>query len=266
MVMHIRAVTEDYIKDLLVRGTREDGRDPSEFRPINLATGIMPNAEGSAQVELGSTKVIAGVKIGVGEPMSDKPDEGNMITSAELLPVASPNYETGPPSPEAIELARVIDRGIRAAGMIDTKGLFIEQGKVWEVFTDIYIINYDGNLFDAGTLAAAAALSTARMPKYEADGDKSNIIREGSLGRLKIANTATSCTFAKIANSVILDPDGNEESCMDERLTIANDENVVRAMQKGLSGAFSTRELDNLMGITFERSKELRKLIENAKA
>lgn len=259
--MQIRAVTEDYIKDLLVRGTREDGRDPSEFRHIEIKPGVAPNAEGSAEVTLGNTKVLAGVKIGIGEPMPDKPEEGNMITSAELLPVASPMYDTGPPTPEAIEVARVIDRGIRAAGMIDTKGLFIEPEKVWEVFMDIYVLNYDGNLFDAGTLAVATALSTARMPKYENE----KIIREGSLGRLKISNTVTSCTFAKISSSVVLDPDGNEESCMDGRLTITNDENVVRAMQKGLSGSFSPKELDNLMDISFDRSKELRRLIEKAK-
>ena len=258
--MQIRAVTEDYIKDLLTNGTREDGRDPAEYRKIVIKPGFIPNAEGSAQVTIGNTKVLAGVKIGVGTPMPDKPEDGNIITSAELLPVASPHYETGPPSPEAIELARVIDRGIRAANMVDTKSMFIEAEKVWEVFIDIYVLNYDGNLFDAGTAAAAAALSTARMPRYESE----KVVREGNLGRFKVGNLVTSCTFAKIAGSILLDPDGNEESCMDGRLTITNDETAVRAMQKGLSGSFSPKELDNLMDITFDKSKELRRLINAA--
>ncbi len=260
--MQIRTVTGDYIKDLLASGTREDGRDMLDYRSITVKPSIIPNAEGSAEVTIGHTRVLVGVKLGVGSPMPDKPNEGNLITGAELLPLASDSFETGPPSPEAIELARVIDRGIRSSGMIDTKALFIEEDKVWDLFVDVYILNYDGNMFDAGTLAAVTALSTARMPKIE----DNKVIREGNLGRLKVSNTITSCTFAKIADNIILDPDRNEEEFMDGRLTIANDENVVRAMQKGLSGSFSPKELENLMDITFDKSKELRKHIERAKS
>ncbi len=259
--MQIPTVTEDYIRDLLVKGKREDGRGQFDYRDIGIKTKFIPNAEGSADVTIGNTRVLAGVKIGIGLPMPDKPDEGNLVTSAELLPLSSDKFETGPPTPEGIELARVIDRGIRASAMLDMKGLFIEKDKVWNIFVDIYVLNYDGNLFDAGTLAASTALSTARMPKYE----DSKIVREGNLGRLETKNTVTSCTFAKIAGNIILDPEGNEEEVMEGRLTIANDENVVRAMQKGLYGSFSPKELDDLVGITFERSKSLREKISKAK-
>ncbi|MHB1829955.1 MAG: exosome complex protein Rrp42 [Candidatus Micrarchaeaceae archaeon] len=259
--MKIQTITEDYIKDLLAQDTREDGRSLLDYRPISLKTKVIPNAEGSAQVTIGNTKVLAGIKIVVGSPMPDKPNEGNLITSAELLPIASEHFEMGPPSPDAIELSRVIDRGIRASGMIDTKSLFIEEEKVWDLFIDVYTLNYDGNLFDAGTLAAVAALSTCRMPKYE---DK-KVIREGNIGMLKVSNPVTSCTFAKIADQIILDPDSNEEEFMSSRLTIANDENLVRAMQKGVSGSFSPKEIENLIDTTFDKSKELRKLIGNLK-
>lgn len=259
--MQIRTVTEDYIKDLFAAGIREDGRGLLDYRKIAIKTGHMPNAEGSAEVQIGNTKVLAGVKIQVGSPMPDKPNEGNIITSAEMLPIASASFDTGPPTPEAIELSRVIDRGIRAAGMIDLKSMFIEEEKVWDTFIDVYILNYDGNLFDAGTLAAAAALATARMPKYESE----KVIREGNLGKLDLKNMLTSCTFAKIADNIALDPDGNEEAFMEGRLTIANDEKSVRAMQKGLSGSFSPKELDSLIDLTFDKSKELRKQIEKAR-
>lgn len=260
--MQIRTVTEDFIKDLLMKGQREDGRQQMSYRDIKIKTGAIPNAEGSALVTLGNTKVLSGVKLGVGEPMPDKPGEGNLITGAELHPMASESFESGPPSPEAIELGRVIDRGIRAANMIDSKNLGIDEEKVWEVFVDIYVLNYDGNLFDAGMLAAVAALSSARMPKYENE----EVIREGSLGKFKLGGMATSTTFAKIAGKVILDPDGNEEAYMNSRITITSDENdVVRAMQKGLGGSFSQSELENLLEMSFVKSKDLRKLVENLK-
>lgn len=258
--MQIRTVTEDFIKDLLVKGTREDGRDLVSYRNLTIATNVIPNAEGSAQVDFGRTRVLCGVKLGVGEPMPDKPNEGNLITGAELLPLASPTYETGPPTPEAIELARVVDRGIRAAKVVDPAKLFIEEEKVWEIFIDIYVLNYDGNLFDASTLAATTSLMSARMPKYENE----EVIREGNLGKLEINNIVTSCTYAKLGKHIIIDPDGNEEAYMDSRVTMANDESVLRAMQKGASGSFTFRELDDLINMTFNKSKDLRSAIKRA--
>lgn len=254
----------DFLKDLMLKGAREDGRKAMDYRHIELKTNVMPNAEGSAEVSFGRTKVLAGVKIGLGSPMRDKPNEGNLMTAAELLPLASRYYEPGPPSPDAVELARVIDRGIRAANVIDMGALFVEPEKVWEVFIDVYVLNYYGNLFDAGTLAAVAALRSARMPKAEKEGEAFNVIREGNLGKLKTNNIVTSCTFGKLFGTPIIDPNGNEESFMDARVTIANDEGVVRAMQKGLGGSFSTKELDDLLDVSFEKSKGMRNMITNA--
>ncbi len=258
--MHVSTITEEYIRDRLLRGLREGRKGLLSYRGISIITGTMPNAEGSAEVSIGDTKVVAGVKIDVAEPMRDTPEEGTLTTAAELLPMASESYDPGPPSPEAVEISRVIDRGIRAAGIVDTEKLFIEPEKVWGVYIDVYVLNYDGNLFDAGTLAATSALLTSRMPKYE----NGAVIREGDLGRLETKNIVTSCTFAKVSNNIILDPDGNEELFAGARLTVANDENYLRAMQKGISGSFTAKEIGSMVDITFERSKDLRKLVKNA--
>jgi len=259
--MHaIDMVKGEYIKELLNKGFRDGERGMYEYRPISIQKGIIPNAEGSAQVDLGGTKILVGIKIDVDSPLPDKPGEGNLVTSAELLPLASADYDVGPPSPEAIELARVVDRGIRASEAIDMKSLFIEEEKVWSLFIDIYVLNYDGNLFDASTLAAMAALRSARIPKYE-DG---KVIREGALPRLKVNSTVTSCTFAKINGKTVLDPNKGEEDIMDSRLTIATDGKYIRAMQKGLSGSMSYKTIEELVDISFDKSKELRNILDKA--
>ena len=261
MFMQIRITNKEYLYDLLSRGRREFGRNFMDYRGIRLEAKKMPHAEGSAQVDIGNTRVLAGVKLAVGEPQRDTRGEGSLITSAELLPLASGRYETGPPTPDAIEFARVVDRGIRAADMIDTESLKIDDERVWNVFIDIYVLNYDGNLFDAGTLSAVAALLTARQPRYE-DGAA---VRDGDLPLLKTrGGLVTSCTFGKVNGKLLLDPDGNEEDLMSARLTIANDEDRVRAMQKGLSGAFSLEEVETAIDKTFERSKELRDIVKRA--
>jgi exosome complex component RRP42 len=248
-----------YILEMLSSNVREEQRGFKDYRKIRIDKDFIPHAEGSAKVKIGETDVLVGVKLGLDKPMPDKPEEGNLMVTAELLPLASTNYEAGPPSPESIEFARVVDRGIRAAGIVDTKSLFIEEEKVWTVFVDMYVLNYDGNLFDAGTLACMAALMHTKMPRYEDE----NVIREGNLSRLKFGNVVTSCTSAKIRNKILLDPNGLEESVMDARLTIANDEGAVRAMQKGLKGAFTAKEVDSLIEEAFEKSKELRNILNN---
>jgi exosome complex component RRP42 len=256
----IKFSDKEYINEMLGRGVRENGRGISDYRNIQIQTNKIPNAEGSAQVDIGNTKVLVGVKIDVGEPLRDHPEEGALMTGADLLPISSPEFEPGPPSPDAIEFARVVDRGIRAAEVIDTDVLFIEKGKVWLVFIDIYTLNHDGNLFDAATLAANAALLTARMPKYENE----QIIREGNLGKLKTKGMVTSCTFGKIGGKTLLDTTASEESVSSARMTIANEEVNVRAMQKGLRGSFTMEEINHMMDETFEKSKQLRDIVKKS--
>ena len=250
----------NYAKELLNKGIREDMRGMHDFRKISVKKGLLQHAEGSAQVDIGNTRVLAGVKLMMEEPMEDTPDQGNLIMNAELLPMASADYETGPPSPEAIELARVVDRGIRAGPAIDLQSLVVEEGKCWTVFVDVYVLNYAGNLFDSSQIAAMAALLNTKVPKYE-DG---KVIREEHSGNLKIDNIITSTTFGKIGGTLLLDMNKYEESVAECRLTAATDGKEVKAMQKGLSGSLAVKEIEEIVGISLEKHKELKGLIERA--
>ncbi len=250
-----------YIKQLISTDAREDGRKLNESRGIKIATGILQNAEGSAQVDMGSTRVLAGVKLDLGEPMEDTPNEGTLAMSADLLPLASADFEMGPPSPEAIELARVVDRGIRAGKCVDTASLFIEEGKAWNVFVDIYVLNYDGNLFDASEIAAMSALLNTKVPEYS-DG---KVLREKRIKALKVDNIVTSATVAKVADKILLDPTGNEEAAADARLTIATDGTYIRAMQKGLGGSFTQKEVLDAADAALQRHDAVRQMIEKAR-
>lgn len=92
-------------------------------------------------------------------------------------------FEPGPPDENAIELARVVDRSLREVGAIDLESLVIRPGeKVWVLWVDLYIIDHDGNLFDASMLATMAALMTARLPKYEESETGDIVIKKGEKG------------------------------------------------------------------------------------
>jgi len=94
--------------------------------------------------------VIAGVSLAVGTPYPDSQASGTLMTGAEFTPLASPMFESGPPRPTAVELARVVDRGVRESKTIDFDKLCITEGEaVWMVMVDLHMLNYDGNLFDS---------------------------------------------------------------------------------------------------------------------
>src|SRR3989344_9504507 len=163
--------SKNHIIKLLQSDTRLDGRKPLEFRqPVKVEYGISKTAEGSARVLIGETEVVVGIKMETMEPYPDTPDEGTIMVGAELLPLSNPDFESGPPGIQAVELARVVDRGIRESKALDFKKLCIKKGeKAWMLMIDIITINDAGNLFDASALAAVAALKDSKFPKLEED-------------------------------------------------------------------------------------------------
>ena len=130
-------IKKNYLHKLAEQQKRADGRKFEEYRPVNIETGVISKAEGSARVKIGNTQVVAGIKMDMGEPYPDTPDSGVMTTAAELIPLASPDFEAGPPREDAIELARVVDRGIRESNVIELEKLCLTPGeKIWIVFID----------------------------------------------------------------------------------------------------------------------------------
>jgi exosome complex RNA-binding protein Rrp42 (RNase PH superfamily) len=52
------------------------------------------------------------------KPYPDRPSEGVFAVSVELGPMASPEFEAGRPSEAAVELARVLERGLKQSGAL----------------------------------------------------------------------------------------------------------------------------------------------------
>lgn len=254
----VHELTRSHISKLATAGKRVDGRDLEEVRPLTVERGFAANAEGSARVHLGNTDVLVGVKLELGTPYPDTPDSGVLITNAELVPLASPTFEAGPPRQEAIELARVVDRGIRETGTIDFKKLCIEPGeKVWLLFVDLHVLDYDGNLFDACSYAALAALMDTKVPVKAKLGEDA-----GEDLDLEVKHQPISVTTAKIGDVLFVDPALDEERIAEARLTVTTDEDgAIRAMQKGLKGSFTLEEVDRIVRLSIERGKEIRKAI-----
>ncbi len=252
----VHELMRNHIQKLADSGKRVDGRGLEDFRPISITKGYVDTAEGSARVRLGNTDVLVGVKLEIGQPYPDSPDSGVLVTNAELIPMASPTFESGPPRPEAIEVARVVDRGIRETGTVDMAKLCIEEGeKVWILFIDVHVLDYDGNLFDASNYAALAALTSTTIPG-------ASKLEGGKDAPLKVQHHPISVTACKIGDILFIDPSLDEERIADARLTVTTDEKGhIRAMQKGLKGSFTVDEVDRVIALSQKIGEEVRKQV-----
>lgn len=253
---------ETYALELIQNDKRVDKREFTQFRDIEIKENIIETAEGSSYVKIGNTQVIAGVKIGVGVPFPDTPNEGILSVSAEFTPLASAEFESGPPGEDAIELARIVDRGIRESKTIEMEKLVIAPGeKVRSVFIDIYIVDNQGNLLDAAALAALTAILNTRMPKLDAEG---KIVRGDYEGRLPVVHKPVTISVCKIGDKLFLDPMKEEESVIDAKLSIAvREDDKICAIQKQGSKGIEFDILKRMVDMAIEKSKELRKLVKH---
>ncbi|NWG10683.1 exosome complex protein Rrp42 [Candidatus Bathyarchaeota archaeon] len=255
----ITRVKQKQIAQTIAKGKRLDDRGLTDYREMKIEQGIIERAEGSARILLGKTEVLVGIKIEIGEPFSDTPNEGVLTVNAELVPLASPTFEPGPPDENSIELARIVDRGIRESKTIDTEKLVIEPGKkVFVVFVDVYVLNHDGNLIDASALAAVAALLNTKMSNYEIKDDEVKI--KPGYTQLPVKKHPITVTFAKISDKLVIDPWLEEEQVMDARISMAiDDDGNICAIQKGGSGYFTEKEVLEVAKMAREKAAEIRK-------
>ncbi len=255
----ISTIEKDYIKNNLEKGNRVDGRDLWEYREFNIKTDTITAAEGSADVSLGDTRILTGVKYDIGEPYPDTPDKGVCTLMAELLPLASPLFEGGPPDQQSIELARVVDRGIRHADCVQTKKLCIKEEKaVYIIFVDMYVINHGGNMIDCGGISALASLISSHIPKGKWTDDGPEWTGEYFTGKEIVNELPIPITFGKIGDNLFLDPSLPEQLVSEGRLTISVTEDNITSIQKSGTTTFTFDQIKFLSKKAFEIAGDLR--------
>jgi len=253
------------IRKLSEEQERLDGRTPLEYRNITIEPEYIPTtADGSAKVTIGDTQVIVGISTDLEEPFPDMPGKGTIVTNAELAPMADREFESGPPQEDGVELARVVDRGIRESEAVDLEDLCIEKGeKVITLFIDIHILNNDGNLLDAAALAAITALKTGTLPHY--DEESGEFDREAEGRPIPLTKTPVTATGRKIGDTIVFDTTKQEEEAQDARLTVSiTEDNNIVAMQKGGTEPYSQEETMETVEKVRDKTEEFRQLIEDA--
>jgi len=262
--METSNLTRETLKRMFQEGKRFDGRGLTDLRDVTIEYGVSKKAEGSARVRMGKSDVVVGVKLQTGTPYPDSLEKGNLMVSGDLLPLASPRFESGPPGFEAIELPRLVDRAIRESGMIDFEKLCIKKGElVWTVIIDAYPINDDGNMIDIANIAAVAALRNTVMPEIDEAG-KINYEKK-SKNKLPLSKETLplSFSFFKLGDTIVLDPTREEEEACDSRITFGisewNGQLMLNSCQKKGELPLKQSEVEQMMEILPGKFEELNK-------
>ncbi len=251
--MNTSNLTQEMLVRMFAAGKRFDGRKLLEMRDFTIEHEVSNKAEGSARIKMGKTEVIVGVKMEVGTPYPDSLDKGNLMVSGDLLPLASPRFESGPPKFNAIELPRLVDRMVRESHVIDLHKLVIEDGvKVWTVIIDVYPINDDGNLIDVAGIATMAALMQTYIPNLDKDGRIDHESKSTKKLPLTEGTIPLSFTFFKLGDTLIVDPVREEEEACEGKIVwgISNwkgKEHMLHSCQKGLEVSLNAEDIKNMM-------------------
>jgi exosome complex component RRP42 len=254
-----------FLEDGISENMRNDGRGNLDYRPFIVETGILTQTNGSARLKIDNTDILVGIKLEIGEPDIDKPNQGKIKFSVECCPSASPEYEGRGAEVLNQELSIVLERianNTTLSNIMELKKLCIIPGKLcWIIYVDAMVLDSNGNLFDAISIATRAALHNTLVPKVEVnlENEEFEISDDPeSFTRLNTDNVPICITFTKIANGYIVDSTIEEELCMQSRLTVAiNIHGDVCAIQKGGPGGLDPTSMYEMLQTAKKIGKQI---------
>ena len=238
-----RLYPHEYYAKFISEGARPDGRPLARARPSSVAIGVAGTAHGSALVKVGRTTVMAAVKLEACQPDPDAPDRGFLDVVVEFPPMCSASTRPGRPNDDAHFVARRIEDALLDSAAIDKRKLTIKEGLwAWKICLDVYCLDHDGSMLDAGLMAALAALRDAKVPHVIVD-DRGKITYGGRKtdessnntaveGKIEVAAAPVAVTTALYRKHLIVDPDAEEEQLADATVTVTMDGATVVGVHK----------------------------------
>ncbi|KAG4081194.1 hypothetical protein HA402_014642 [Bradysia odoriphaga] len=206
---------------------RVDGRSNIDYRPMELETGIVSHASGSARLRLANTDILVGIKTEIDTPYQEKHDEGKIEFFIDCSANATPEFEGRGGEELALEISNTLQKAYQSSKAFQLKNLCIlPRQQCWKLYVDILILECGGNLFDAVSLAVKAALFNTRVPKVQAalmDGGTVDLTLSDDpydCERLQIDSVPLLVTICKIGEHCVVDPSAEEEACSSASLVV----------------------------------------------
>ncbi|KAH8327030.1 hypothetical protein KR074_000916 [Drosophila pseudoananassae] len=211
-------------KTFILHGVEEDfrcdGRSRRDYRPMELETGVVSNASGSARLRLANTDILVGVKTEIDVPSPLAPEYGKLEFFVDCSANATPEFEGRGGSDLAQELILSLQNAYESPQAFDYRSLCLIPGQqCWKLYIDILVLECGGNLHDAVSLAAKAALFNTKLPRVTATlldaGITDLIISDNPYDctRIGIETAPLLVTVCKIGDYCLVDPTAEEEGC-----------------------------------------------------
>ncbi|MEM9556942.1 MAG: ribonuclease PH [Acidobacteriota bacterium] len=227
---------------------RPADRRPDQLRPVRLELGALKFAEGSAQIDVGDTRVLVAASVETRVPpwMIDS-GRGWITAEYSMLPRATPTrsrreVSRGRPGGRTLEIQRLIGRSLRSA--VDLEAL----GEV-TVTLDCDVLQADGGTRTAAITAAYAALVDALGKAYLA----------GDLKRWPLRRKVAAVSVGLLEGHPLLDLEYVEDSAaeVDMNIVATSDRELIEVQGTGEERPFRRDELDALIDLAFDGIDDL---------
>ncbi|MBS7648537.1 exosome complex exonuclease Rrp41 [Candidatus Bathyarchaeota archaeon] len=226
------------IKLIDENGLRIDGRRPNDLRPIKMEVGILSNADGSAYIEQGKSKILAAV-YGPREVHPRHlalPDRALLRCRYHMAPFSVEERKTPAPSRREIELSKVIREALEPA-------IFLEKFPRTAIDIFIEVLQADGGTRCAGTTVAALALADAGIP---------------------MRDLVVACAVGKVNGVLVLDLNDLEDREGEADLPIAYMPNLGVVSLLQMDGILTIDEFKQALDLAIEGCKQIYKLQKEA--
>ena len=219
-------------------GLRTDGRKPNELRPIKMEVGVLSNADGSAYIEQGRSKILAAV-YGPREVHPRHlalPDRALLRCRYHMAPFSVEERKSPAPSRREIELSKVIRQALEPA-------IFLEKFPRTSIDVFIEVLQADGGTRCAGTTAAALALADAGIP---------------------MRDLVVACAAGKVDGVLVLDLNDIEDKEGEADLPVAYMPNLGVVSLLQMEGLLTVDEFKQALELAIEGCKQIYKMQKEA--
>jgi ribonuclease PH len=230
-------------------GARRDGRSPDDLRDVNILTGFVKTATGSALIEAGGTRVICTASVDEDVPRW-MAGQGRGWVTAEygMLPASTGerkrrDVSKGRPDGRSVEIQRLIGRSLR--GVIDFKGL--GERTVW---IDCDVLEADGGTRCAAITGGYVALELALR----------RLVSEGKLDSVPLTQSVAAVSCGVVDGRALLDLDYSEDSTaeVDANVVMTGDGGLVEVQATAERTPLSRASLDELLALAAAGIEQLR--------
>ncbi len=197
-------------------GIRCDGRRVDQIRNVSIKVGILKNADGSAYIEFGKNKILAGVfgpRDVHPKHMADQ-DSGILRCRYHMSPFSVTERKNPAPSRREIEISKVIKEALQPAVILKDY-----PRTVTDVF--IEILQADGGSRCAALDAASVALADAGIP---------------------MRDMVAACAAGKVADQIVLDVNDEEDKEGQADMPVAYMPNLGKITLMQLDGILTPTE------------------------